>query len=129
MKQSAYLIATAEVGDDPRLLDLTLAHGADVDAEDRFDGTSLIRAADRGYLTIVDRVITAGVDLDHVNNLGWTALLEAVILGRGDEAHQKVVARLLQAGVDRGVRDGNGLTALQHARQRGYTEMVRLLSA
>ncbi len=106
MKQSAYLIASGEVGDDPRLLELTLAPGADVDAEDRFDGTSLIRAADRGSLTIVDRVIKAGVDLVHVNNLGWTALLEAFILGMGDGAHQQVVAR-----------------------QRGYTEMVRLLSA
>jgi hypothetical protein len=31
-QQSAYLIATSEVGDDPRLLELTLAAGADVDA-------------------------------------------------------------------------------------------------
>ena len=126
--QSAYLISTAEVGDDPRLLELALAHGADVDAKDSFNGTALIRAADRGYLQIVDRVIRAGVSLDHVNSLGWTALLEAVILGHGDEAHQKVVTRLVQAGVDQGVRDRDGRTALDHARQRGYTEIVRLLS-
>ena len=31
-EQSAYLIATSEVGDDPRLLELTLENGADVDA-------------------------------------------------------------------------------------------------
>ena len=31
-QQSACLIATSEVGDDPRLLELTLANGADVDA-------------------------------------------------------------------------------------------------
>ncbi len=30
--QSAYLISTSEVGDDPRLLRLTLRHGADVPA-------------------------------------------------------------------------------------------------
>ena len=29
-QQSAYLIAAADVGDDPRLLELTLTHGADV---------------------------------------------------------------------------------------------------
>jgi hypothetical protein len=44
-QQSAYLIATSEVGDDPRLLELTLASGADVDAKDSYNGTGLIRAA------------------------------------------------------------------------------------
>jgi uncharacterized protein len=49
-QQSAYLIATSEVGDDPRLLELTLANGADVDAKDSYNGTGLIRAADRGHV-------------------------------------------------------------------------------
>jgi uncharacterized protein len=38
-RQSAYLIATSEVGDDPRLLELTLAAGADINAKDSYDGT------------------------------------------------------------------------------------------
>jgi uncharacterized protein len=85
--QSAYLIATSEVGDDPRLLDLTLDAGADVDAKDSYDGTGLIRAAERGYSTIVARLLETEIDVDHVNRLGWTALLEAVILGEGGGAH------------------------------------------
>jgi hypothetical protein len=40
--QSAYLIATSEVGDDPRLLELTLENGADVRSLDSYDGTGLI---------------------------------------------------------------------------------------
>ena len=48
-QQSAYLIATSEVGDDPRLLELTLEHGAKVNAKDSYNGTGLIRAAERGY--------------------------------------------------------------------------------
>ena len=32
-----------------------------------------------------------GVEVDHVNNLGWTALLEAVILGDGGANHQEIV--------------------------------------
>ena len=31
------------------------------------------------------------VDVDHVNRLGWTALLEAIVLGDGGQAHQQVV--------------------------------------
>jgi len=38
-QRSAYLISTSEVGDDPRLLELTLNADADVDARDSFDGT------------------------------------------------------------------------------------------
>ena len=43
-EQSAYLIATSEVGEDTALLDLTLAAGADVNAKDSYNGTGLIRA-------------------------------------------------------------------------------------
>lgn len=128
-QQSPYLISTAEVGDDPRLLELLLAHGADVRAVDSYRGTGLIRAADRGFESIVRRLLAAGIDIDHVNRLGWTALLEAVILGGGDVAHERVVAVLVAAGADRGIRDHDGLTALDHARRSGYVGMIALLEA
>jgi ankyrin repeat protein len=125
--QSAYLIATSEVGDDPRLLELTLANGADVRSLDSYDGTGLIRAADRGYTTIVARLLETDVDVDHVNRLGWTALLEAIILGDGDAAHVEVVRQLVDAGADVNLADGQGVTPLGHAEQRGYDEMAAIL--
>jgi len=125
--QSAYLIATSEVGDDPRLLELTLANGADVRSLDGYDGTGLIRAADRGYSTIVERLLRTDVDVDHVNRLGWTALLEAIILGDGDAAHVHVVRQLVEAGADVNLVDGQGVTPLAHAEQRNYDEMVEIL--
>ena len=128
-EQSAYLIATSEVGDDPRLLELTLAAGADVDAKDSYNGTGLIRAAERGHRTIVKRLLETGIDVDHVNRLGWTALLEAVILGEGGRAHVSTVQQLVHAGADTKVRDKSGLTALEHARRRGFTAIVRILRA
>ena len=124
--QSPYLIATAEVGDDPRLLDLFLTHGARVNDLDSWNGTGLIRAADRGYPQVVARLIAAGIDLDHVNRLGWTALLEAVILGGGDAAHREVVQLLLRAGADPTIADRDGVTPAEHARSRGYTEIAAL---
>ena len=43
-------------------------------------------------------LLEAGVDIDHVNNLGWTALLEAVILGDGGPVYQEIVGILVDAG-------------------------------
>jgi ankyrin repeat protein len=128
-QQSAFLIATSEVGDDPRLLELTLAHGADVNAKDSYNGTGLITAADRGYVKIVRRLLETEIDVDHVNRLGWTALLEAVILGRGDAVHTEVVRILVVEGkVDTSIADGNGKTALDLVRENGYDEMVAILT-
>jgi ankyrin repeat protein len=128
-QQSAYLIATSEVGDDPRLLELTLANGARVDDKDSYNGTGLIRAAERGFPRIVRRLLEAGIDRDHVNRLGWTALHEAVILGDGGPAHVATVRALVRGGVDIAVPDGDGVTALAHAEERGFAAVVRILRA
>ncbi len=126
--QSAYLISTSEVGDDPRLLDLTLKNGADVRSLDSYDGTGLIRAAERGYPKIIERLLGTNIAVDHVNNLGWTALLEAIILGDGGPSHIEVVRLLVERGeADPNLPDGNGVTPLQHARQNGYTEIEEIL--
>ena len=127
-QQSAFLIATSDVGDDPRLLELTLGNGADVDAKDSYNGTGLIRAADRGFVRIVRRLLDTEMDADHVNRLGWTALLEAVILGDGDPAHTEVVRLLVvEGGVDVTIPDGQGVTALEHAREKGQDTIVDIL--
>ena len=126
-EQSAYLIATSEIGDDPRLLELTLAAGADVDAKDSYNGTGLIRAAERGYERIVRRLLRTDIDLDHVNRLGWTALLEAIILGEGGRAHTATVRLLVDAGADVNLPDQDGTTPLDHARQRDVKAIERIL--
>ena len=126
-EQSAYLIATSEVGDDPRLLELTLDSGADVHAKDSYNGTGLIRAAERGHATIVSRLLHTDIEVDHVNRLGWTALQEAVILGEGGAEHIRTVRLLVDGGADASIPDEAGLTPLQHARQRGFAEIERIL--
>ena len=126
-QQSAYLIATSEVGDDPRLLELTLGAGAKVDDKDSYNGTGLIRAAERGYPRIVRRLLRTDIDVDHVNRLGWTALLEAIVLGEGGRPHVETVRALVDGGADVNVPDGDGVTPLAHAEERGYDEIARSL--
>ena len=125
--QSAYLISTSEGYLD--LLELSLEHGADVKSLDSFNGTGLIRAADRGHVEIVRRLLETDIAVDHVNNLNWTALLEAIILGDGGPRHAEVVRLLVDAGADVNLADGNGVTPLAHARERGHEEMVAILEA
>lgn len=125
-QQSAYLVATSEGY--LELLELTLRQGADVDAKDSFNGTGLIRAAERGHHDVVGRLIQAGVALDHVNNLGWTALHEAIILGDASPRYVDTVRVLVAAGADvllPSTRDGR--TPLEHASSRGQVPVAELL--
>ncbi|MEB3900209.1 ankyrin repeat domain-containing protein [Pseudomonas putida] len=125
IQDSPYLYAGARGLND--ILRLTLDHGADLKSTNRYGGTALIPAAERGHVETVQLLIDAGVDVDHLNRLHWTALLEAVILGDGGPRHVEIVRRLLAAGADPMITDKDGVTALEHARQRGYREMVSLL--
>lgn len=126
-QQSAYLISTSEGY--LELLRLTLAAGADVTSLDSYHGTGLIRAADRGHVEIVEELLKTDMAIDHVNRLGWTALLEAIILGDGGPRHTQVVRLLVEAGADVDLADSNGTLPLEHARERGYGAMVEILES
>ncbi|MDK8191888.1 ankyrin repeat domain-containing protein [Paenibacillus sp. UMB7766-LJ446] len=111
------------------LVELAIKAGADTRLTNRFGGTALIPAADRGHVDIVEILLTStDVDVNHINNLGWTALLEAVILGDGGTRHQQIVALLLQYGADPLIADRDGVTALAHARRNHYIEMEPMLT-
>ncbi len=103
--------------------------GPDLTLRNRYGGVSIIPASERGHVDYVSWVVRhTDIDVDHVNDLGWTALLEAVILGRGTEPWQRIVAILLDAGADPDLADADGVTALEHARSRGFDEIAALLS-
>ena len=128
--QAYDVVTIAAVADDPDLMSLAIELGNDPSlVTSPYDGTALIAAAHLGHAEVVRRLIDAGAPLDHVNNLGWTALIEAVILGDGGSDHQDVVRALVSAGADRNIADRDGVTPLQHAQARGYTEIVELLDA
>jgi ankyrin repeat protein len=102
----------------------------DLRLTNRFGGISLIPAAERGHVDYVRALLReTDIDVDHVNRLGWTALLEAVILGDGGRPHQEIVELLITAGADAALPDADGVTALEHAERRGFTEIAGLLRA
>lgn len=123
-------VTIAAVADDEATLALLLKLGASAKlVTSRYDGTALIAAAHLGHDGVVRQLIAAGAPLDHVNNLHWTAVIEAIVLGDGGPRHQATLKALLDAGADTKLADRSGSTPLQLARSRGYAEMVRLLES
>ncbi|MEU6991627.1 ankyrin repeat domain-containing protein [Streptomyces sp. NPDC046465] len=110
------------------MLHVLLPAGPDLKLRNRFGGISVIPASERGHVAYVREVLrVTDTDADHVNDLGWTALLEAVILGDGGRAHQEIVELLLAAGATPDLADRDGVTPLAHAEQRGFAEIAELL--
>ena len=123
-------VTIAAVADDQETLGILLAGGASARLiTSRYDGTALIAAAHLGHDGVVRQLIAAGAPLDHVNNLHWTATIEAVVLGDGGARHQSTLAALLKAGANPQLADRDGRTPLQLARARGYGEMASMLAA
>ncbi len=121
-------VTIAAVADDEDTLRLLLSLGASAKLNtSRYDGTALIAAAHLGHDGVVRQLIAAGAPLDHVNNLHWTALIEAIVLGDGGKRHVAVVEALLGAGANTQLADRSGTTPLALARARGYDAMVQML--
>ena len=110
------------------ILRLAIGAGADTRLTNRFGGTALIPAAERGHVEVVRELLTrTDVNVNHVNNLGWTALMEAIVLGNGGARHQQIVQLLVDHRADVNIPDRNAVTPLQHARSRGFREIERVL--
>ncbi|MFG2844521.1 ankyrin repeat domain-containing protein [Kitasatospora sp. NPDC048296] len=112
------------------MLHALLPGGPDLTRRNRYGGVSVIPAAERGHVAYVRAVLTeTAIDVDHVNDLGWTALLEAVQLGDGGPAHREIVDILLAHGADPLLPDADGTTARTHAERRGFPEIAAALLA
>jgi len=121
------IVTIAAVANDVSMLKLVLKNGASAkNITSPYDGTALIAAAHLGHVEVVKALIGAGAPLDHINNLAWTALIEVVVLGDGGPNHVECARALLAAGADKSIGDRDGVTPLQHARNRGFTKMVAL---
>ena len=121
-------VTIAAVANDPATLRLLLQLGASaMQVTSRYDGTALIAAAHLGHDEVVKLLIDAGAPLDHVNNLGWTALIESIVLGNGGPRHVETLRALVRAGANVNLADRNRETPLQLARSRGFKAMVEIL--
>lgn len=124
------ILTIAAAQNDLEMVKIAIEAGADATAiTSPYNGTALIAAAHLGHVDIVQALIAAKAPLDLVNRLGWTALLEAVVLGNGGPNHVATVEALVNAGANPDIADRHGTTALGHARARRYGEIVKILEA
>jgi ankyrin repeat protein len=126
-RDSPWLLAGA-LGRTEMLVAMLATGRIDYAKRNRYGGNALIPACERGHVETVRLLLERSrIDVDHVNDLGWTALLEAVMLGDGGPRHREIVRLLIAHGVNVNLADRSGVSPLQHARRRGYREIESML--
>jgi uncharacterized protein len=124
-KDSPWLLAGA-VGR-TEMLRAMIPKGPDFTKRNRYGGNALIPACERAHIDTIKLLLTTKIDVDHVNRLGWTCLLEIVILGDGGPKHQEAARLILASGADPSLADKDGVSPLQHARARGQTAIAAMI--
>ena len=122
------IVTIAAVADDVPMLKVALEGGCKAgNITSPYYGTALIAAAHLGHDEVVRTLIAAKAPLDHVNNLGWTAVIESIVLGDGGKRHVATLKALVDAGANINLADRSGETPLTLAKRRGFKEMVAIL--
>ncbi|MCL7919479.1 ankyrin repeat domain-containing protein, partial [Escherichia coli] len=118
------------LNDDLTLLRIILPAKPDLNCVTRFGGVGLTPACEKGHLSIVKELLAhTEINVNQTNHVGWTPLLEAIVLNDGGIKQQAIVQLLLEHGASPHLTDKYGKTPLELARERGFEEIAQLLIA
>lgn len=116
------------LNDDLKLLRLLLPARPDLTRLTRFGGVGITPASEKGHVEIVRELLEhTEINVNHTNFLGWTPLLEAIVLSDGGKKQQEIVSLLLENGANPQMTDKYGKTPLELAEEKGYREIAQLL--
>ena len=116
------------INDRLELVKIMAEAGADLKRLTRMGGNGLTPSAEKGHLEVVRYLLeNTRINVNLTNNLGWTALIETIILGDGGPVRQEIVQLLLAHGAKPGMPDPWGTSPADLARERGYTEIADIL--
>ncbi|HDN2511012.1 MULTISPECIES: ankyrin repeat domain-containing protein [Providencia] len=118
------------LNNDLTLLRLVLPAKPNLDLLTRFGGVGITPASEKGHVEIVRELLEkTEINVNHTNFVGWTPLLEAIVLNDGGEKQQQIVKLLLEHGANPHMTDKYGKKPLELAREKGYHEIAELLVA
>jgi len=118
------------LNNDLTLLRLVLPAKPDLNCLSRFGGVGITPASEKGHVEIVRELLThTDINVNHTNFVGWTPLLEAIVLNDGGTKQQEIVKLLLDHGANPHMTDKYGKSPLTLAREKGYHEIATLLVA
>jgi hypothetical protein len=118
------------LNNDLTLLRLVLPAKPDLDRLTRFGGVGITPASEKGHVEIVRELLTrTDINVNHTNFVGWTPLLEAIVLNDGGAKQQEIVKLLLDHGANPHMTDKYGKSPLTLAREKGYHHIAELLVA
>ena len=93
-----------------------------------YGANALMLACENGHLETTKFLLeNTDVDVNHIDNLSRTALLEVVIFGKDSINYVEIVKLLLNYGADKSIKDKKGHDALYYAKERGLTNIEKLL--
>jgi ankyrin repeat protein len=121
------LMRLASTMDDAELARRLIDAGADPGAQTTSGShsTALMQAAIFGHTRVLKVLLDAGAPVDvQTTDNHFTALIEAALSG-----HTESVQLLLKAGADPGIKDKDGKTALDWARQNKYDAAAAALGS
>ena len=67
------------------------------------------------------------ININLTNTIGWTALIETVILGDGGPVRQETAELLLAHGAKPGMTDEWGVSPVELARKRGFDDLAAVI--
>lgn len=115
---------------DLTLLRMVLPANPDLGRLSRFGGVGITPACEKGHVEIVrELLMRTEINVNHTNFVGWTPLLEAIVLNDGGAKQQEIVKLLLDHGANPHMTDKYGRTPLELAQDKGYHEIAELLIA
>ena len=115
---------------DLTLLRIVLPADPDLDRLTRFGGVGITPASEKGHVEIVRELLEkTDINVNHTNFVGWTPLLEAIVLNDGGAKQQEIVKLLLDHGANPHMTDKYGKTPLELAREKGFDAIADLLLA
>ncbi len=118
------------LNNDLTLLRIMIPAKPDLTLLTRFGGVGITPASEKGHVEIVRELLEkTEMNVNHTNFVGWTPLLEAIVLNDGGDKQQQIVKLLLDHGANPHMTDKYGKKPLELAREKGYQEIAELLIA